>query len=88
MNNNSWSFTDTLPCAFLTVNEEGGSSMSWLVVAIYPGGSVLRGRIVGFSADVDKSSGLWVTGTEINEVGKGGFFEETEANSISPTDVL
>lgn len=62
--------------------------MSWLVVTIYPGGSVLRGMILGFSADVADSSGLWVTGTEINEVRKGGFFEDSEANSFPPTDDL
>lgn len=56
----------TLPCAKETVNEDGGSSMSWAEVAIYPGIPGLKGRTFGCSTIAGDSSGLWDKWTEDN----------------------
>lgn len=78
----------TLPCDTETVNEDGGSSMSWPAAAIYSGGPGLNGRILGCSTIAGESSGLWVKGTEGNGEGKEGLLEETEGNAVSFTDTL
>ncbi len=57
----------TLPCAKETVNEDGGSSMSWTEVAIYPGMPGLKGRTFGCSTRLQVTPvGLWDKWTEDN----------------------
>lgn len=76
----------TLPCDTEAVNEDGGSSISWLVAAIYSGPG-LTGKIFGSTVAGD-SSGLWVKGTEGNGEGKEGLLEETKGNVDSLTGTL